>query len=128
MDRGGISSELILEKILKLIIIIKNHLLVNEKGDVGMAKCFSETRDELSTTCNLKVMSRCLSTPDATSYITASRTMVNIYPAHASRAGQSDRGWCPYICLWQNKILNRTLAIDSPFKTFIVRLLVEFID
>ena len=35
-----------------------------------MAKCFSKkygTRDELSTTCNLKVMSRCLSAPDATS-------------------------------------------------------------
>ena len=27
----------------------------------------TETRDELSTTCNLKVMSRCLSAPDATS-------------------------------------------------------------
>ena len=32
-----------------------------------MAKCFSETRDELSTTCNPKVMSRILSAPDATS-------------------------------------------------------------
>ena len=34
----------------------KNHLLVNEKGDVGMAKRFSkstETRDDLSTTSNL---------------------------------------------------------------------------
>ena len=41
-----------------------------EKGDVGMAKCFTKkygTRDELSTTCNPKVMSRCLSAPDATS-------------------------------------------------------------
>ena len=40
-----------------------------KKGDVGMAKRFSkstETRDELSTMCNPKVMSRCLSTPDAT--------------------------------------------------------------
>ena len=27
----------------------------------------TETRDELSTTCNPKVMSRCLSVPDATS-------------------------------------------------------------
>ena len=27
----------------------------------------TETRDDLSTTCNLKVMSRCLSAPDATS-------------------------------------------------------------
>ena len=27
----------------------------------------TETRDEISTTCNLKVMSRCLSAPDATS-------------------------------------------------------------
>ena len=35
-----------------------------------MAKHFSkstETRDELSTTCNPKVMSRCLSAPDAAS-------------------------------------------------------------
>ena len=41
-----------------------------EKGDVGMAKCFSKkygNKDELSTTCNPKVMSRCLSAPDATS-------------------------------------------------------------
>ena len=44
-------------------------LLVDEKGDVGMAKCFKrmETRDELSTTYNPKVMSRCLSAPDTTS-------------------------------------------------------------
>ena len=28
---------------------------------------FTETREELSTTCNPKVMSRCLSAPDATS-------------------------------------------------------------
>ena len=51
----------------------KKHLLVNEKY-VGVAKHFSkstETRDELSTTCNSKGMSRCLSAPDA--YITASR-------------------------------------------------------
>ena len=37
-----------------------------------MAKHFSKkyrTRDELSTTCNPKVMSRCLSAPDATPYI-----------------------------------------------------------
>ena len=42
----------------------------NEKGDLGMAKRFSKhtvTREELSTTCNPKVMSRCLSVPDATS-------------------------------------------------------------
>ena len=35
-----------------------------KKGDVGMTKHFSksmETRDEFSTTCNLKVMLRCLS-------------------------------------------------------------------
>ena len=47
-----------------------------EKGDVGMALFqgrlnaslkSTETRDELSTTCNPKVMSRCLSVPDATS-------------------------------------------------------------
>ena len=41
-----------------------------KKGDVGLAKRFSKsykTRDKLSTTCNPKVMSRCLSMPDATS-------------------------------------------------------------
>ena len=41
-----------------------------KKRDVGMAKFFSkstETRDELSTNCNPKVMSRRLSVPDATS-------------------------------------------------------------
>ena len=31
-----------------------------------------------------------------------------------------------YICLWKKKNLNRTLAIDSPFQTFVVGLLVEF--
>ena len=30
--------------------------------------------------------------------------------------------------LWSKKNLNRTLAIDSPFQTFAVGLLVEFID
>ena len=42
-----------------------------------MVKSFTkstETREELSTTCNLKVMSRFLSAPDATSLHTASRT------------------------------------------------------
>ena len=33
-----------------------------------------------------------------------------------------------YICLWTKKGLNRNLAIDSPFQTFAVGLLVEFID
>ena len=33
-----------------------------------------------------------------------------------------------YICLWAKKYLNRTLAIDSPFQTFAVGLLVEFIN
>ena len=34
-----------------------------------------------------------------------------------------------FICLWtKNKNLNRTLAIDSPLKTYAVELLVEFID
>ena len=30
------------------------------------------------------------------------------------------------ICLWTKKSLNRTLAIDSPFQTFTVGLLVKF--
>ena len=34
-----------------------------------------------------------------------------------------------YICLWtKKKKLNRTLAIDSPFQTFAVGHLVEFIE
>ena len=53
------------QKVQKLVTQI--FLLVNEKGDVKIAKCFSKTRGELSTTCNPKVMSRCLSAPDATS-------------------------------------------------------------
>ena len=32
-----------------------------------------------------------------------------------------------FICLWTKK-MNRTLAIESPFQTFAVGLLVEFID
>ena len=32
------------------------------------------------------------------------------------------------ICLWSKKNLNRTLAIDLPFPTFAVGLVVEFID
>ena len=41
-----------------------------KKGDVGLASASlkgTETRDELSSTCNPKDMSRCLSAPDATS-------------------------------------------------------------
>ena len=38
------------------------------KKEVGITSLKSpETWEELSTTCNLKVMSRCLSAPDATS-------------------------------------------------------------
>ena len=33
-----------------------------------------------------------------------------------------------FICLWTKKNLNSTLAIDSPFQTYAVGLLVEFID
>ena len=33
-----------------------------------------------------------------------------------------------HICLWTKKYLNRTLEINSPFQTFAVGLLVEFID
>ena len=32
------------------------------------------------------------------------------------------------ICLWTKKKLKRTLAIDSPFQTFMIGLLIEFID
>ena len=41
--------------------------IINEKGDVGMVLRSTETREELSTNCNPKVMSRCLSATDATS-------------------------------------------------------------
>ena len=54
------------------------------KGDVGMAKLFAkstETRDELSTTCNQKVMSRCLSTPDYPDYKT-NANLVSIVRIH----------------------------------------------
>ena len=51
------------------------------------------------------------------------------YPARAARAGLSDRVWCPYIYVCgRKKNLNRTLEINSPFQTFAVGLLVEFID
>ena len=47
------------------------------------------------------------------------------------RAEKSDRCWCPY-CIYmfvvEKKYFNRTLAIDSPFQTFTVGFLVEFID
>ena len=33
-----------------------------------------------------------------------------------------------FICLWTKKNLNRILAIDSPFQTYTVGLLIEFID
>ena len=33
-----------------------------------------------------------------------------------------------YICLWTKKNLNRTLAINSPFQTLAIELLMEFID
>ena len=38
-----------------------------------------------------------------------------------------DRGVHIYVC-GRKKYLNRTLEIDSPFQTFAVGLLVEFID
>ena len=56
----------IMMKIMMMMIII----LVNEKGDVGMVNASlksTETGEELSTNCNPKIMSRCLSAPDATS-------------------------------------------------------------
>ena len=56
-ERGGLLLELTLEKkILKLKIHYYNRGMVS-----------TETREELLTTCNQQVMSRCLSAPDATS-------------------------------------------------------------
>ena len=57
---------------------------------------------------------------------------INIFTPHA----QHERGKvigvgvhiiCLYVC-GQKKYLNRTLAIDSPFQTYAVGLLVEFIE
>ena len=42
--------------------------------------------------------------------------------------GLCDWDWCTYICLWTKTVLNRTLAIDSPFQTFVVGLLLEFLE
>ena len=33
-----------------------------------------------------------------------------------------------YICLWTKNILNRNLTIDLPFQTFVVGLIIKFID
>ena len=45
----------------------QKHLLVIELGMAKRSSKSTETKDELSTTCNPKIMSRCLSVPDATS-------------------------------------------------------------
>ena len=52
-----------------------------KKGDVEWLNDSlksTETRDELSTTCNPKVRSRCLSAPDSTSLHHASKTIVTM--------------------------------------------------
>ena len=50
----------------------------------------------------------------------------NHYP---ERGKVIDVGVHIYICLWTSqKILNPTLAIESPFRTLAVGLLIEFID
>ena len=57
-----------------------------------------------------------------------------IYPACTARVGVYVIGAGVhinvgrYICLWTKKEFESTLAIDSPFQTFTVGLLVEFID
>ena len=64
--------------------------------------------------------------------ITTVNEVVNYYPTHACVSrGLYDRGWCPYIYICvcgRKKKLNSTIAIDSPFQTFAVALLVEIID
>ena len=45
----------------------KMRSLTGSLADGVLAECFQETRDQLSSTYNLKVMSRCLSAPDAIS-------------------------------------------------------------
>ena len=57
------------------------------------------------------------------------RSAFSVVTHTRKQAGLSDRCWCPYICMFvEEKNLNRTSAIDSPFQTFAVGLLVEFID
>ena len=54
-----------------------------------------------------------------------------LFTPHAQRERGKviDRGVHIHIlCLWSKKNLNRTLEIDSPFRTLTVGLLVEFID
>ena len=52
---------------------------------------------------------------------------IHYYPACAARAGEMiGIGVHVYVCDKNN--LNRTLAINSPFQTFAVGLLIEFID
>ena len=48
----------------------------------------------------------------------------------SARASEQDKaiGIHIYICCGQKIYLNRTLAIDSPFQTFAVGLLIEFIE
>ena len=57
----------------------------------------------------------------------AALVLIVITP-HAQREWGKVIGVGVHICLLTNKNLNRTLAIDSPFQTFAVGLLVEFID
>ena len=62
----------------------------------------------------------------------ASISYIRIFTPHAQRERGKDIGlgvlvYIIYVC-GQKKYLNRTLAIDLPFQTFAVGLLVEFID
>ena len=45
----------------------KSYMCTSNRKTIEKRLKSTETRDELSTTCNPKVMSSCLSTPDATS-------------------------------------------------------------
>ena len=59
-------------------------------------------------------------------------SIVAIFTPHAQRErgkviGVGDHIYVYYVC-GPKKILNRTLVIDSPFQTYAVGLLVDFID
>ena len=62
-----------------------------------------------------------------TAWILATARLSVVTPhAHARAGGYSDQGWCPYIYVCgQKQNLNRTLAINSHFQTFVVGLLVD---
>ena len=79
------------------------HLVIVKYGDISLVLCIS-TRLRLVTILSLLVK-----------YL----VILHADPCNKSYI---------YVCLSKKKNLNHTLEIDSPFQTFAVGLLVEFID